>query len=249
MAKKEEGLTKRAVAEVPAIYDPGLAAGDVEGTDNIGGSDLKLAFLAIAQKTSKAIDPTEEGKYIDGLAFGELYNSSTKEIYGRGPVEFIPVRMQKRARLKNADGTLGEAVDWNDPRVIPPWEPGSRVKSVDDLQGVRIYDWAAVLVPSGERIVISFQSTNFGAGKEVNTLVDKHKQLAKLAGKGFRPFQLKLATSIYIEKDGQNSWGKFKIELAGGPTKEQYDFCAAWYETIKDKEFQVLDEDTTQTVE
>jgi hypothetical protein len=236
----EEALVQQGPAPL-VTYDPGLAAGDEAGMDNLVGSDFKVAFLAIAQKTSKALDATEEGKYIENLKFLDMYNSNTKEIYGTGPIQFIPVKMQRDARLKKEDGTLGERVDWNDPRVIPPWEPGSKVKSVDELEGVRIYNWAAVLVPSAEKIMLSFASTNFSVAKDLHGILDKPRQLARLANKGFRSFQVMLTLTTFKEKDGQNVWGKFKVTLAGGVTKDQYDFCAAWYEVIKDREVEVIE--------
>ncbi len=130
-----------------AIFDPGLAAGDEAGMEQITSQDVKLPFLAVAQKTSKVLDKTE-GKYIEGLEFGQMYNSESSEIYGEGPLEFLPVRMGKRARLKEENGVLGDAIAWDDPRCIPPWEPGSRAKTVEDCEGVRIYDWAVILLPS-----------------------------------------------------------------------------------------------------
>lgn len=228
-----QGVSERAIV----LFDPGLEAGDEQGMENVTSQDVKLAFLAIAQKTSKAVDPSE-GKYIDGLKFGEMYNSESREIYGTGPIEFLPVMMGKRAHLKKENGTLGERVDWDDPRVT--WE-GAREAKRDKPEGVRIYDWACVLVPTLERVVLSFQSTSFGAGQSLNTILDKHRTLARVAGKGFRPFQLKLAVSTFIDKNDFGSFGKFTIELTGGPTPEQFKFASGWFESIKGKTIVVAD--------
>jgi hypothetical protein len=230
---KNDAIATRDANTQVAVYDPGLAADDIAGVDNITASDTKLPFLAIAQKTSKAIDRSE-GKYIEGLEFGEMYNSETREVYGIGPITIIPVRMSKRAHLKKENGTNGERVAWDDARVT--WE-GARAANLKKPEGVRIYDWAAILTPSMERVMISFSSTSFGAGQSLNSIIDKHVQLAKMAKKGFRPYQLRLELSVFIDKNDAGSFGKFLVTLSGTPvTAEEFAFANAWYEAIKDKE-------------
>jgi hypothetical protein len=240
VANQNEALVRKAPEPI-AIYDPGLAKGDEGGMDAITSQDIKLAFLAIAQKTSKVLDRSE-GKYIAGLEFGEMYNSETSEIYGAGPIEFLPVLMKKRARLLGDNGLLGDEIPWDDPRGIPPWEPGSPYKDVEECEAVRIYDWAIVLLPSLDQIVLSFKSTSFTAGKSLNSILDKYRKMARAAGKGFRPYQVKLNLSTFIDKNESGSYGKFRITLAGAPGQGEYTFADAWYESIKNTSFEVADE-------
>lgn len=248
MAKKNEApseaLERRKVPEPMAIYDPGLAADDDAGMEGVDSRDIRLPFLSIAQKTSKVLDRSE-GKYIPGIEFGDMYNSETREILASvpagttlgAPIEFLAVKLQKRARLLDPEtNLLGETVGWDDPRVIPPWEPGSRYQSIDDVEGVRIYDWAVLLLPSMDQLILSFKSTSFTAGKALITILDKYRKLAKMSGKGFRPYQVKLALRVTIDKNTQGSFGKFMVELAGGPTAAEYAFADAWFSAIKDKE-------------
>lgn len=231
-----EELARRVAPEPLAIYDPGLAAGDDAGMEGVDSRDIRLPFLSIAQKTSKVLDRTE-GKFIEGLEFGEMYNTESREILGTGPIEFLAVKLQKRARLLDPEtNLLGETVPWDDPRVIPPWEPGSKYEKIDDVEGVRIYDWAVLLLPSMDQLILSLKSTSFTAGKSLITILDKYRKLAKLAGKGFRPYQVKLALRTTIDKNAQGSFGKFMIELAGGPTAAEYQFADAWFQAIGDKE-------------
>jgi hypothetical protein len=226
-----------------AVFDPGLDANDIQGTENFASDDVKLPFLAIAQKTSKAIDPTES-KYIAGLKFGEIYNSETQEILGTGPVEFIPVKLSKRACLKTDKGTLGERVDWEDPRVT--WD-GANEAGLKKPEGVRIYDWAGILVPSMERVVISFQSTSFGAGKTLITMIDRHEKLARMAKKGFRPYQLKFTLSTAIDKNDFGSFGKFMVKLSTTPVlAEEFAFANSWFDSLKGKT--IVTEDSQEVV-
>lgn len=230
-----EELVRQTAAPV-AIYDPGLAAGDDAGMEQVDNRDIRLPFLQIAQKTSKVLDRTE-GKFIEGLEFGEMYDSESRSILGTGPIRFLAVRLQKDARLLDPQtNLLGERVAWDDPRVIPPWEPGSQYKEIDDVEGVRIYNWAVLLLPSYDQMLLSLKSTSFTAGKSLITILDKHRKLAKMQNKGFRPYQVGLALSTYIDKNAQGSFGKFKIELGAAPEPIDYQFADGWFETIKDKQ-------------
>lgn len=244
MTTENSELATRNTNQAIAAFDPGLEAGDIQGTENFASDDVKLPFLAIAQKTSKAIDPTE-GKFIAGLKFGEIYNSETQDILGAGPIEFMPVKLVKRACLKTDKGTLGERVEWDDPRVT--WD-GANEAGLKKPEGVRIYDWAVVLVPSMERVVLSFQSTSFGAGKTLITIIDKYATLAKMSGKGFRPYQLKFALTAAIDKNDFGSFGKFIVKLSQTPVlAEEFAFANGWFGSLKGKN--IVTEDSQDVVD
>lgn len=243
MTTQNDSIAKRDNQNL-AVFDPGLEAGDIQGTENFASDDIKLPFLAIAQKTSKAIDPTE-GKFIDGLKFGEIYNSESQAIYGVGPIEFIPVKLSKRACLKTDKGTLGERVDWDDQRVT--WE-GANEAGLKKPEGVRIYDWAVILVPSMERVVLSFQSTSFGTGKTLISVIDKYERLAKMSKKGFRPYQLKFLLTTAIDKNDFGSFGKFLVkQSANAVVADEYTFADAWFNSLKGKT--IVTEDSQEVVE
>ncbi len=195
-------------------------ANDTRGTENIDSSDVRLPFIAIAQKTSKAIDPTEQGKFIEGLKFLDMYNSETREIYGQGPIHFIPVVLRKRAALLKENGTLGEPIDWDDPRAT--WE-GARDAGRDKPEGQRIYDWACLLLPSMELVVISFRSTSFGAGKSLNGFVKMRKP----------SFAGRYALGVAPDKNEKGSFGKFAVLPAGKPTDDQFEFAETVFEGLK----------------
>lgn len=213
MAKKqteETALATRSANTAMAVADQAVA-GDTRGTENIEQSDIRLPFLSIAQKTSKAIDRTE-GAYIPGLEFGQMYNSETREIYGEGPVEFIPVALRKRAHLLNENGTNGEQVAWDDPRVT--WD-GARAKHLEKPEGRQIYDWIVLLVPSLEMVVLSFYGKSFGTGKSLNGFVQIRKP----------SFAGKYALRTVIGKNDQGAYGQFKVAPAGKPTDDQYAYA------------------------
>lgn len=210
-----------------AVADAAVA-GDTRGTEGIDQDDVRLPFLAIAQKTSKAIDPSEGGKFIEGLQFGQMYNSETREIYGKGPVQFIPLAMRKRAALLNENGTLGEPIEWNDSRAT--WE-GARESGLDKPEGQRIYDWAVLLLPTFELVVLSFRSTSFGAGKSLNGFVKIRKPA----------FAGKYSIGVFIDKNESGSFGRFQVTPAGKPTNDEFAFAEQAYESVKDKAIVIND--------
>lgn len=217
MTTENTELVQRASSAM-AIAD-NAKAGDNRGTENIDSSDVRLPFIAIAQKTSKAIDPTETGKFIEGLKFLDMYNSETRQNYGKGPLEFIPVVMRKRAALMKENGQLGEAVDWDDPRVT--WE-GAQEAGRDKPEGQRIYDWAVLLVPSMELVLVSFRSKSFGAGKSLNGFVKVRKP--SFAGK----YKLIVAR----DENAKGAFGKFELQPAGKPDDAQFEWAEQVYASI-----------------
>lgn len=210
---EETALATRSANTAMAVAD-GAVAGDSRGTENIDNEDVRLPFLSIAQKTSKALDRSE-GDYIKDLEFGQMYNSETREIYGEGPVEFIPLAMRKRAHLLLESGLNGEEISFDDPR-------GDYNPNIDKPIARRIYDWVVLLVPSMEMAVVSFYGKSFGAGKSLNGFTKIRKP--SFAGK------YKLSTSI--GKNEKGSFGKFKVQPAGKPTDDEFQFAEQAYNVV-----------------
>ena len=216
------------VSEVLAVAE-GYDRSDTRGKEGITSEDLRLPFLAIAQKTSKALDATE-GVYIEGLKFLDLYNSETRQVYGPGPLRFIPLLHRKRAHLRASNGLLErEVLDWNDPRVT--WE-GAREAKLDKPEGVRIYDWVVLLMPTFELVVISFMSKSFGAGQSLTTFVQMRPGPA---------FSGQYAIKSVSDENDSGKFGKFHVVPAGKPAPEEAEFAASVYETIKGKKLVVDD--------
>lgn len=233
MASKRQDTTALATIEreantAMAVADAAVR-GDARGTEGIDQDDIRVPFLAIAQKTSKALDRTEGG-YIQGLEFGQLYNSETREIYGDGPVEFIPLAMRKRAHLVDPDtGRNGEQIDWNDPRAT--WDD-ARARGLEKPEGRRIYDWVVLLVPTMEQVIVSFASKSLAAGKSLNNFVVLRKPA----------FAGKYALGVTIDKNDAGTFGKFTVKPAGKPTADEFAFAQEAYEAIAGRQIATTDE-------
>jgi hypothetical protein len=245
LATKETNTAVAVKTTAQETFAPleGFEANDSRGKEGIETSDLRLPFLALAQKTTKAIDETDDA-YIDGLKFGDLYNSETREIYGKTPLAFLSLKMRKRAYLPDENGRMGEAVDWNDPRCNWPtkeqieqrvksnWNP----KTVDKPEAVRVYDFVVLLLlQDGPQIaVISFKSKSFAAGQSLATFISMVKGPS---------FTAKFTISPAMAENESGKFAKFAVQTAGKPTLEQAQFAAAMYESIKDAKLAEVDPD------
>jgi hypothetical protein len=198
-----------------AVFE-GVSADDTRGTENIGTDDVRVPFLAVAQKNSKAVDKTEAA-YIPGLELGQMYNSESREIYGDGPVEFLPLVMKRRAHLIIGNtGKNGEEIDWNDPRL--DYDP-NRDKPI----ARRIYDWGVMLLPSMERVIVSFYGKGFNAGQTLNRLVKLRKPA----------FAGKYTLSTTVEKNDAGVFGRFIVAPAGKPTADEFAIAELMYESMQ----------------
>lgn len=224
--KVEEPTT--AVATVRVLSETQAALATIDGADekdyrgkeNIESTDVILPFLAIVQKTSPQIEPDNE-KYIEGAKFLDIFNSLTGEVYEQ-PVTFIPIVLRKHAiefhPFDDGGGVKDRNVPWDDDRC--------EFHGDDKPLATRFYDWACLLVPSMELVVISFKSTNIGVAKQFQQILNMRKGAA-FAG------QYRIKT-VSAESNGKK-YGKFGIVPAGKPTDENYAFAETLFEGLKGK--------------
>lgn len=142
---------------------PKSLIGDASGTENIHADEIRLPRLAIAQGLSDQMMP-DNSLYIEGLKLFDMFNDLTSEIYGRGPVRFIPIRRDVRRIEFVPRSEGGGIVDMN----VPAGDP--RLKWANDENGRGIPPAATtfdeyvvmLLVPGkpAEPIVISIKHTN-----------------------------------------------------------------------------------------
>lgn len=135
-----------------------------EGKEGIDISRIKMPRLGIAQGLSHAMIPGDSA-YIDGLRMFEMYNATTDEIYGMGPILFIAI--QYRVVIiefdpKDRNKILDNNVPANDPRT--QWRPNPDDPKKDLPPLATTFNEAGVLlIREGrppEPIVISIKMTN-----------------------------------------------------------------------------------------
>jgi hypothetical protein len=225
-----EALAKRDTSAL-AVAD-GIDTSDVRGKENISREDVTLPRLAICQSTSPEGKPDETAKYIDGLKEGDLFNSLLQTNYGRGPVTVALIDLQKRALEfeRGPDGKQTKTIiDWNvrwdDPRCEFSTGPnGARIPP----QATRFYDYIAIVVETGEPVVISMSKSKVPVAKKLNSLI------------GCRPGALwaglyKIGVSREKSKKDGDPYFNYTVQPAGATPPALVERAAALYEQYKGK--------------
>ena len=204
-----------------------VAQGDVRGTEHLTKDDLQMPRLALVQKTSHEIDPTDP-KYIDGLKFTDLFNSLTGEIYGKGPLEFVVVRADPPKHIEFTPLDQGGGVkDFNVPNDDPrtQFTTDAEGKSVPPV-ATKFYEFVVLLLPSLEPIAMSFKSTGLKVAKQLNSYM-KLRSGPSFMGK------YRLTTSTAVSPKG--TYAVYQIRNAGNVDEETYRFAESVYESFKDR--------------
>lgn len=157
---KQDQTTALASTERPSWMEK------TEGSQDITSEDIKLPRLSIAQGLSPQMVP-DKSEFIDGLRLFDMFNDVTNEIYGRGPLKFVPVYWQvkniefeKDEKGKNTRIILDDNVPSGDPRT--KWskdEAGNKLAP----RATRYTEMVAFLVRPDlppETVVISIKETN-----------------------------------------------------------------------------------------
>ena len=238
--KETTAVAPRNQSVAAATFAPmeGYDEKDVRGKEDIRTDELQLPFLSIAQKTSTVVDKGEDA-YIEGIEFFDMYNSATKQVYGRGPLNFLVVRGPlRRAYIPDENGRMGEDIPWDDPRC--DWPEGEakknwKGKGKPKPEGVRVLDYVCLLLTEMgiEPVTISFKSKSFTAGNMLQTFIGLVRGPV---------FTAMFAVRSNEDSNDAGKFGKFAVLPAGKPSKEQADMAAAFYEAIKDKKIAVKDD-------
>ena len=210
---------------VPATAPPGGGAlasrAPGRGKENITSEDITLPRIGIAQKTSPQLEP-DKPEYIEGLKLFQLFKTATKENYGAGPLDFVVVRMDKRAMQFDQNNNV---VDFNvplgDPRLQFTTGPdGQRVKP----EAVLFYEYIVILPESRQRAVLSLKGTAIKTARQLNNFLkmakgDAWAQMFKLsATKG---------------ASGSFTYGVYQIAPAGLTPDELQAFAEETYEAYE----------------
>jgi len=140
-----------------------LTPGDLTGTEGIGLDDIRLQRLAIAQGLSEQINP-ESSSHVDGLKLFDMFNDLTGEIYGRGPMTFVPIRRDVRCiefkPRSEGGGVVDLNVPLNDPRTL--WTTNADGER-QPPRATRYVEFVVLLLRPGVRpelVVLSIKETN-----------------------------------------------------------------------------------------
>lgn len=211
---------------------------DIRGREHITSDDIQMPRLAIAQGLSPEIQEGDP-KFIEGLKFGQMFNSLTGKIYGKGPIEFYilkgnPPRGVEFNPREEGGGVKDRSVPLDDPRM--QWGKDGE-KPVATLY----YDYLIMLLPDEEIIGLSMKSTNIKVAKTLNGLIQM-RQRAIFAGK--------YKISSVVQKNAKGTYGTFQISNSGWVEEEDtYEKLSGLFTQFKDQEVQIHDSEADEEKE
>lgn len=146
-----------------------------EGTEHIERDDIQLPRLTIAQSLSPEIQEGDP-KLIEGLKNGDMFNTLTKEIYGRGPIHIVPLRGDKPRFVEFIPRAEGGGV--RDPFVAPD-DPRTKFTTGDDGKrknpiATKFYDYVFEIFHADgrrETVACSFKSSGLKVATSFNAML------------------------------------------------------------------------------
>lgn len=183
----------------------------------IAQEDMKMPRLAIAQGMSPAMQPGKP-EYIDDLKLGQLFNSLTGEVYGKGPLRFaIAKRFPPRWVEFNEERKL---VDPN----VPPGDPRTEWREPEEPGGQRrppiatkFLDYVIVLLDTMEPIALSCARSNIKPATALNGLIQMRKPKL-IAGTARRIPEFAMAFTVetaQVPGPNNSTYGIFVFKNAG----------------------------------
>jgi hypothetical protein len=221
-----------------------IKVGDQRGTENIGANDITPPALRLAQDNSPEVKRQDE-KYIKGLIAGNFFNSSTKQVYGEGPLSLVVVNSLGHRNVEFDPEDKKVVLDFNVPDDDPRCQFTTQV--VDGVEkrikpkATTFYDYLVMLVDGDKRSVMtmSLKSTQLKKAKEFNTTLVGSKMPSWA-------FLFEVETRSETKK-GNSFWG-WKLTPVGYVPEDVYFECERVYEKFKGKAVKVADEEADDEV-
>lgn len=211
MAKaKEEVKTGELVPSGPQAIGEAIPdfipVGQATGAEGIGREDIQMPRIAIAQGTSKQM---LEGNqlFIDGLRLGQMFNTLTSDIYGKGPIEVIIVRRDppRWAEFDEDRNMIDPDVKPGDPRT--EWRTNEKGERLPPI-ATQFYDFIVYVPTTGETVALSMSKTNIKAAKKLNGLIKMRIPPVPIYARRF-------LISTAMETNDKGTYGVFVVATAG----------------------------------
>lgn len=215
---------------------------DRTGTEHITKQDLAIPRLALAQGLTPEVLESKEG-----FSVGVLFNSATKQVYGKGPLNFVIVRADPPRAIEfypreTGGGVKDMNVPLDDPRMNyrpDPEHPGQSLKPL----ATKFYDYLLLMLPLKENpldnlIALSFKSSGLKMALALNMLIFQ-RDAPLFAG------VYKLTTDIV--KSPKGTFAVYQVDNAGWISDEPtYELCKKMYDSLRDREVKI-DREHSQT--
>ena len=242
-AKTEDLATKQTEALViqgmEGMVSVDRPAGDDQGTlgnEGIGRDDILMPRLGVAQLMSPELNPTN-AKAIEGLQFTDLFNSVTRQVYGKGPLHFVVLRRDDPRWIEfNPLDQGGGIKDRNVPHGDPRTQFGP---NGEKPAATMFYDFIVLLLtgldlaePLQNVIALSLKSSGIKAAKHLNFLIQQRgkKQICKGV------YELRAGSDV--DKKSGGTYATYKVKNAGWVTggSALEALAVSMFESWKDRE-------------
>lgn len=213
-----------------------------EGTEDIDRkSDIILPRLAIAQALSPELK-AEDPKFIEGLKQGEMFNTVTGQIYGKGPIEisivlYLGVRgVQFRPRSEGG-GVIDMNVPLDDPRMQFTIHPETR-KSVPPV-ATKFIEYMVMIVPKTEEeqpqlVVLSVKSAMLKVGRLLNSFLTQRVPPIPI-------YQGRYSLHVTTEKKPKGEFFTFVVRNLGKSEESStlFQMAQAFHRSFKEQKAQI----------
>jgi hypothetical protein len=219
-----------------------LPQDDTRGTGHIQKDDLQMPRLALSQAMSPELQE-DHGKYIEGLKSGQMYNTLSGTIYGKGPIKVTVVRADPPRWVEFIPREDGGGI--KDPNV-PFGDPRTQFRTDEDGKPIpplatKFYDYVLMFLENGpnykkgDLVALSLKSSGIKVAKALNSFI-KIKRAACWAG----AYELTTGT----EKNTKGTFSVYHLKDAGFVSSEaDYKLGESAYEALKDRTIKMDRED------
>ncbi len=231
-------MTKETSEELVKVVKGALVApsfinkDDTSGTEHIEQQDLQMPRLGLAQKMSPQIEESK-GEYIEGLKFGQFFNSLTQENYEKGPLDFLVIRADRPRGIEfypmdDGGGVKDMNVSRDDPRM--QFGPDGEKPTA-----TLFYDYIIALIPTNELIALSLKGSGLKAARQLNGLM-KIRSGPCFAGL--------YEVSTVVKSNDKGTYAVYQIRNSPrhdgwAPNEETYNWAQGVFENIADRKVTV----------
>jgi hypothetical protein len=215
MADELATTNKNTNLEAPPDY---FQKNDRRGFEDTKQTDVLIPRLALAQALSPQVTDGDPNR-IEGLKVGDLFNSVSREIYGREVfvqlLRKMPLRAMQFNPVEDGGGVADPDVPLND----------DRCKWHDDEKPVATVfrDFLAVLLPQREIIALSFKSSGIKVAKAL-------WGLAAMRNKPVFAGRYQITTGVELKPKPHQV---YKVQNAGWVSQEDALLGEQMFEAVK----------------
>jgi len=242
MATKKTNTTVAKVEAPGALARPDFIPASHEGRSHMTREDVVIPGLAIAQQLSPQLIESDP-KFIDGLKAGEMFNTLTKQIGGKGPIQFHIVKATRPRWMEFIPREQGGGIkDFNVPANDPRTQWG---ENGEKPVATKIYDF--LIVPSpfdpsagmlNSVLALSMSNSKVKVAKGLNSLIQ---------GTGAAVYAGLYEVSTFLDSNAKKqSFHNYRVTYKGGSqnptfvqTPEEFAFLKSLYENMKDRDVNI----------